>query len=61
MKHAVARTAGAFVAVFSCATPCFAAEPIPETSTAEVERCVEAHDNARVLMLQEKWLEAREC
>jgi hypothetical protein len=60
MKHAVARTVIAFVAGFSSATPCFAAEPIPETSTAEVERCVEAHDNARVLMLQEKWLEARE-
>jgi hypothetical protein len=42
---------------------CFAAEPspaLPNTSTAEVERCVEAHDSARVLMLDEKWLEARE-
>jgi hypothetical protein len=39
---------------------CFAADETPEPSTAEVVRCVEAHDNARVLMLQEKWLEARE-
>jgi hypothetical protein len=45
------------------ASPCFAGEPgadLPDTSTAEVQRCVEAHDNARVLMLEEKWLEARE-
>lgn len=42
------------------AAPCLASEPGPDTSTAEVERCVEAHDNARVLMLEEKWLEARE-
>ncbi|HEX6767053.1 MAG TPA: hypothetical protein VF103_16265 [Polyangiaceae bacterium] len=40
--------------------PCFAEDTTPETTTAEVERCVEAHDNARVLMLEEKWLEARE-
>jgi hypothetical protein len=26
-----------------------------------VERCVEAHDGGRVLMLEEKWLEAREA
>jgi len=47
-------------AALFCATPSFAGDPLPETSTAEVERCVEAHDNARVLMLEEKWLEARE-
>jgi hypothetical protein len=41
-------------------TPSFAAEPASETTSAEVERCVEAHDNARVLMLEEKWLESRE-
>jgi hypothetical protein len=40
--------------------PCAAGEPGSETSTAAVERCVEAHDNARVLMLEERWLEARE-
>jgi hypothetical protein len=42
---------------------CFAAEPpadVGGTSTANVERCVEAHDKARVLMLEEKWFEARE-
>ena len=46
------------------ATPCFAADPPPElgsSSTAEVERCVQAHDSGRVLMLEEKWLEAREA
>ena len=41
-------------------TPCFGSDPVPDTTTAQVERCVEAHDNARVLMLQERWLEARE-
>jgi hypothetical protein len=50
----------ALVAALVGSTPCFAAEPTPDTSTAVVERCVEAHDNARVLMLEEKWLEARE-
>ena len=38
---------------------CLAAEP-NDTTTAVVERCVEAHDNARVLMLEEKWFAARE-
>jgi hypothetical protein len=57
MKRAVAF---AVLAGLAWAGPCFAAEPGGNTSTAEVERCVEAHDNARVLMLEEKWLEARE-
>jgi hypothetical protein len=51
------------LAASGIAKPCFAGDPTPEmpdTSTAEVQRCVEAHDNARVLMLEEKWLEARE-
>ena len=48
----------ALVAAFGSPTPCFAAEPTQDTSTAAVERCVEAHDNARVLMLEEEWLEA---
>ena len=42
---------------------CFAADPpadVGGASTAEVARCVEAHDKARVLMLEEKWFEARE-
>ncbi|HEX6274333.1 MAG TPA: hypothetical protein VFZ53_14930 [Polyangiaceae bacterium] len=40
--------------------PCFAAEPVADTSTAEVERCVEAHGSARASMLEERWFEARE-
>jgi hypothetical protein len=47
------------VAGMTGGSTCFAADPLPEPSTADVERCVEAHDNARVLMLQKKWLEAR--
>lgn len=53
----------AFLLVAGGASPCLAADEPPEvgaTSTAEVQRCVEAHDNARVLMLEEKWLEARD-
>jgi hypothetical protein len=53
----------AFLLVAGGRAPCLAADEPPlagDTSTAEVQRCVEAHDNARVLMLQEKWLEARE-
>ena len=56
----VSRLAAAVLAVGGQSGPCFAAEPspaLPNTSTAEVERCVEAHDSARVLMLDEKWLE----
>jgi hypothetical protein len=48
------------LAALGSALPSFAEDATPETTTAEVERCVEAHDNARVLMLEEKWLEARE-
>jgi hypothetical protein len=59
----VSRAAPLLLAAIGVAKPCFAGDPaqdLPDTSTAEVQRCVEAHDNARVLMLEEKWLEARE-
>lgn len=51
------------LAVAGVIPPCLANEqgpPLSDTSTAEVQQCVESHDNARVLMLEEKWLEARE-
>jgi len=65
MRHA--RFASQVVALLLSAggasKPCFAADPPPElggSSTVEVERCVKAHDGGRVLMLEEKWLDARE-
>ena len=60
MTRATTRFALALACAVTCAPPCWAGDPTPDTTTAEVERCVEAHDNARVLMLEEKWLEARE-
>ncbi len=60
MTRALLHFALAFGVVVAGAPPCWAGEPAPDTTTAEVERCVEAHDNARVLMLEEKWLEARD-
>jgi hypothetical protein len=60
MTRAATRSILTLLTAWGAATPCLAADPIPDTTTAEVARCVEAHDNARVLMLEEKWLEARE-
>jgi len=33
--------------------------PAPEASTADVERCVNQHETARLLRLNEQWLDAR--
>ena len=63
MSHRLATSVVAFLLAAGGALPCFAADQpsdVGDTSTAEVQRCVEAHDNARVLMLEEKWLEARD-
>ncbi len=63
MRRELAASVLAFLLVAGRTAPCLAADEPPvtsDTSTAEVQRCVEAHDNARVLMLQENWVEARE-
>src|SRR5688572_9713807 len=60
MTRAMTRVACVLAYAVMVSRPCVAADPTPDTSTAAVERCVEDHDSARVFMLKEKWLEARE-
>jgi hypothetical protein len=63
LSRGVSSVLAFLLAVGAAAPPSLASEeaaPLPDTSTAEVQHCVEAHDTARVLMLEEKWFEARE-
>jgi hypothetical protein len=63
LSRGVSSTLAFVLAVAGTSPPCHANEqgpPLSDTSTAEVQQCVESHDDARVLMLEEKWLEARE-